>query len=41
MPQIYETQLPVWLFLLSLAVAGAYVIPGGYIFALTAQMVRL
>ncbi|KAK9895729.1 putative oligopeptide transporter [Cystobasidium minutum MCA 4210] len=39
--EIYETQLPVWMFLLSILVAGAYVLPGGYIYALTAQLITV
>jgi ABC-type uncharacterized transport system permease subunit len=35
--QIYHTELPIWGFLLAILIAAIYILPSGFIFAMTAQ----
>lgn len=39
--QAYDTGLPVWGLLLAALVVAVYIIPGGYIYALSAQAVSM
>jgi hypothetical protein len=39
--QVYDTGLPIWGLVLALFVALAYVLPGGFIFAMTSQQISI
>ncbi|KAI8459070.1 oligopeptide transporter 4 [Phakopsora pachyrhizi] len=39
--EVYDTGLPIWGLLLALFVALAYVLPGGFIFAMTSQQISI
>lgn len=38
--QVWDTGLPIWAMLMSVLIAAIYVLPGGFIYAMTAQQVR-
>ncbi|KAH9447028.1 hypothetical protein Pst134EA_029013 [Puccinia striiformis f. sp. tritici] len=41
MIEVYDTGLPIWGLLLALFIALAYVLPGGFIFAMTSQQISI
>lgn len=41
MVELYKTELPVYALLLAILISALYVLPGGYMFALTAQLITV
>jgi OPT family small oligopeptide transporter len=39
--EVWDTGVPVWLLLLSIALPGLYILPGGFIYAMTGQAIQV